>query len=200
MARRVHRPANAARAVSATGGLGGPRRRRREAHEFDDDTATLRGSPIVLVPSISRASSGRNSAHADFWVSRSGVLAFRSLDTEGLRRAAIADTFATALKDSVAHAFAGHSPTSSQIDRYVDALHLEDLALAVACAQGREATQASAVRIHAEDRPTRRSATRSRARGPARPGTPDHRGASTRTRSTGRPASSDCTSFDPDHY
>ena len=47
--------------------------------------------------------------------------------------------FAEALDRSVAKAFAGRSPSASEVDRYCDALRLDDLALACACALGHEA-------------------------------------------------------------
>jgi RNA polymerase sigma-70 factor len=48
------------------------------------------------------------------------------------------DVFASALETSARKAFAS-SPDARQLDRYFDALHLEDLALACACAQGSDA-------------------------------------------------------------
>jgi RNA polymerase sigma-70 factor (ECF subfamily) len=44
--------------------------------------------------------------------------------------------FAEALERSAAKAFAGRAPTPVEVDRYLAALHLADLALACACAQG----------------------------------------------------------------
>jgi RNA polymerase sigma factor (sigma-70 family) len=49
------------------------------------------------------------------------------------------EAFQAVLEASVAHAFAGRTPTSAEIDAYVRALHVEDLALAAACATGQEA-------------------------------------------------------------
>jgi hypothetical protein len=49
------------------------------------------------------------------------------------------EQFAAAIEASVAHAFAGRNRTSGDVDRYVASLHLTDLALASACAAGREA-------------------------------------------------------------
>ena len=49
------------------------------------------------------------------------------------------DAFAAAVEASVARAFAGRSPTPRDLDRYLDSLHAEDLALAAACAAGSEA-------------------------------------------------------------
>jgi RNA polymerase sigma-70 factor (ECF subfamily) len=46
---------------------------------------------------------------------------------------------AEALERSMAKAFAGRTPSTAEIDRYVAALHLADLALACACARGNEA-------------------------------------------------------------
>jgi RNA polymerase sigma factor (sigma-70 family) len=49
------------------------------------------------------------------------------------------DLFQAALDASVAHAFAGQTPSAAEIDRYVQSLHVEDLALAAACAAGQDA-------------------------------------------------------------
>lgn len=46
------------------------------------------------------------------------------------------DLFAQALDRSTARAFAGRNPTPSEIERYHASLHLKDLALACACAEG----------------------------------------------------------------
>ena len=46
------------------------------------------------------------------------------------------EAFADALARSAAKAFAGRSPSDADIDRYQQALHLSDLALACACAEG----------------------------------------------------------------
>src|SRR5688500_11118383 len=46
------------------------------------------------------------------------------------------DLFAQALDRSTAKAFAGRNPTPSEIERYHASLHLKDLALACACAEG----------------------------------------------------------------
>lgn len=46
---------------------------------------------------------------------------------------------AAALSDSLERAFPGQRPTPSDIERYARSLHLEDLALACACADGDEA-------------------------------------------------------------
>lgn len=49
------------------------------------------------------------------------------------------DDFARALTASVTKAFAGQTPTAREVQRYVDSLRHEDLALACACAAGHEA-------------------------------------------------------------
>jgi RNA polymerase sigma factor (sigma-70 family) len=49
------------------------------------------------------------------------------------------ETFAAALERSRAKAFAGRSPTASDLDKYYRSLHLSDLALACACGEGIEA-------------------------------------------------------------
>jgi RNA polymerase sigma factor (sigma-70 family) len=46
-----------------------------------------------------------------------------------------AEAFAEALTASVTHAFRGRERTAAAVDRYVDSLHLPDLALACACLQ-----------------------------------------------------------------
>jgi hypothetical protein len=46
--------------------------------------------------------------------------------------------FAQALEASVEKAFAGAAPRPRELDRYLNGLHLEDLALACACAAGDE--------------------------------------------------------------
>jgi RNA polymerase sigma-70 factor (ECF subfamily) len=49
------------------------------------------------------------------------------------------DAFGAAIDRSVRHAFAGNDvPGAAQIERYLSSLHLEDLALACACAAGHE--------------------------------------------------------------
>ena len=49
------------------------------------------------------------------------------------------ETFAGALEESAGKAFAGRLPGTRELERYLDALHLEDLALACACRAGDEA-------------------------------------------------------------
>jgi RNA polymerase sigma-70 factor (ECF subfamily) len=49
-----------------------------------------------------------------------------------------AEVFSNALERSAEKAFAGRTPSDSELDRYYDSLHLVDLALACACAMGRE--------------------------------------------------------------
>jgi RNA polymerase sigma-70 factor, ECF subfamily len=46
------------------------------------------------------------------------------------------DVFASTLEASARKAFASPNPDAGQLDRYCESLHLEDLALACACAQG----------------------------------------------------------------
>ena len=48
------------------------------------------------------------------------------------------DRFAQSLESSAGRAFAGRSPDSRELERYLDSLHLEDLAIATACAAGDE--------------------------------------------------------------
>lgn len=49
------------------------------------------------------------------------------------------EAWAEALTRSAARAFAGRSPTGTELERYFSSLHLDDLALACACAQGHDA-------------------------------------------------------------
>jgi RNA polymerase sigma-70 factor, ECF subfamily len=48
------------------------------------------------------------------------------------------EVFSNALELSADKAFPGRTPSDSELDRYYDSLHLADLALACACAMGRE--------------------------------------------------------------
>ena len=48
------------------------------------------------------------------------------------------EVFSNALERSAEKAFAGRTPSESELERYYDSLHLVDLALACACAMGRE--------------------------------------------------------------
>jgi len=48
------------------------------------------------------------------------------------------EVFTNALERSAEKMFAGRSPSDAEIDKYYDSLHLADLALACACAMGRE--------------------------------------------------------------
>jgi RNA polymerase sigma-70 factor (ECF subfamily) len=58
----------------------------------------------------------------------------------GAERWALSEAeLAAAIGSSVRRAFAGGEPSKREVDRYVASLHLEDLALAAACALGRDA-------------------------------------------------------------
>jgi len=48
------------------------------------------------------------------------------------------DDFAAALRRSVDHRFTGRPPSAAEVEQYLESLHLEDLALACACARGHE--------------------------------------------------------------
>ena len=48
------------------------------------------------------------------------------------------EVFSNALERSAEKAFGGRAPSDIELDRYFDSLHLSDLALACACAMGRE--------------------------------------------------------------
>jgi RNA polymerase sigma factor (sigma-70 family) len=71
---------------------------------------------------------------------------FRRADAQrwNLPRARWAET----LESSVDRAFAGKSPSAREVERYVESLHLEDLALAGACAAGEDAAWEHFVREH----------------------------------------------------
>jgi RNA polymerase sigma-70 factor, ECF subfamily len=58
------------------------------------------------------------------------------------------ERFAVALEVSVARAFSGEVPDSRQLEKYLTSLHLEDLALACACADGNERAWEHFVREH----------------------------------------------------
>jgi RNA polymerase sigma-70 factor (ECF subfamily) len=58
------------------------------------------------------------------------------------------DLFVAALDRSVRHAFPATVPAPGDVDRYVNALHLEDLALATACAAGIEAAWEHFIQDH----------------------------------------------------
>ncbi|HYE87657.1 MAG TPA: hypothetical protein VEA16_14945, partial [Vicinamibacterales bacterium] len=49
------------------------------------------------------------------------------------------DVFTNALERSAEKTFAARAPSDTELDRYYDSLHLADLALACACAMGKEA-------------------------------------------------------------
>jgi RNA polymerase sigma-70 factor (ECF subfamily) len=55
------------------------------------------------------------------------------------RWAVARETFAAALERSVSRAFSESPPATRDLEHYLDALHLEDLALACACADGHDA-------------------------------------------------------------
>src|SRR5918992_3199572 len=57
-------------------------------------------------------------------------------DAGAERWAVTPEIFAAALERSSAKAFAGRTPAPSEIDKYYRSLHLSDLALACACAEG----------------------------------------------------------------
>lgn len=63
-----------------------------------------------------------------------GARLYRDSDAE--RWGVTQEVFAQALDRSTANAFAGRTPTPAEIERYHGSLHLKDLALACACAEG----------------------------------------------------------------
>ena len=58
--------------------------------------------------------------------------------SDAIRWKVPAEVLSNALERSAEKAFAGRSPSEAELDRYFDALHLADLALACACAMGRD--------------------------------------------------------------
>jgi len=60
-------------------------------------------------------------------------------DADAARWGVAPEAFALALERSSAKAFAGRTPSSSELDRYYRSLHLSDLALACACDEGNDA-------------------------------------------------------------
>ena len=56
--------------------------------------------------------------------------------SDAIRWKVPAEVLSNALERSAEKAFAGRSPSEAELDRYFDALHLTDLALACACATG----------------------------------------------------------------
>jgi RNA polymerase sigma-70 factor (ECF subfamily) len=58
------------------------------------------------------------------------------------------DAFAAALARSARHAFSGSPPSGADVERHVEALQLEDLALATACAVGIDAAWEHFIREH----------------------------------------------------
>jgi RNA polymerase sigma-70 factor len=67
----------------------------------------------------------------------SGTLVDRLYRQSGATRWTLPiDRFARALETSAAKAFAGKNPSDRDVERYAASLHLEDLALACACADG----------------------------------------------------------------
>ena len=93
--------------------------------------------------SKTRAPLGAKRATFGVNVTSNGVWQLDIADVRRLYRQAKADrwsvpldAFATSLALSARHAFAGNHPAPAQLARYLDSLHLEDLALACACAEG----------------------------------------------------------------
>jgi RNA polymerase sigma-70 factor (ECF subfamily) len=77
------------------------------------------------------------------------ALAARVYDRARAARWALSpDTFAETLDRSARHAFAGATPAPSAVERYVESLHLEDLALATACAAGIDAAWEHFIQEH----------------------------------------------------
>jgi RNA polymerase sigma-70 factor, ECF subfamily len=68
--------------------------------------------------------------------------------TEGGRWGVTPRAFADALAASAHRAFADRHPTPKELERFCESLHLEDLALATACAEGDEAAWEHFVREH----------------------------------------------------
>jgi len=76
-------------------------------------------------------------------------LARRFLDrTEGGRWGVTPRAFADALATSASRRFADHDPAPKELERYCESLHLADLVLATACAEGHDAAWEHFVREH----------------------------------------------------
>jgi RNA polymerase sigma-70 factor, ECF subfamily len=76
-------------------------------------------------------------------------LAERLLERSGGGRWGLtADAFAGALERSAGRAFADRQPSARELERFCESLHLADLALATACAEGHEAAWEHFVREH----------------------------------------------------
>src|SRR5262245_49172424 len=58
------------------------------------------------------------------------------------------ESFSYALEASASRAFSGGPPSSRALTRYLESLHLEDLALACACSLGNEAAWEHFIRDH----------------------------------------------------
>jgi RNA polymerase sigma-70 factor (ECF subfamily) len=67
-----------------------------------------------------------------------GVVARLWRRAEAVRWALAEPDFGAALERSAAQRFRGHAPSARELEQYFDALHLDDLALACACARGSE--------------------------------------------------------------
>jgi RNA polymerase sigma-70 factor len=73
------------------------------------------------------------------WVAVSGGLVEKlARRAHAARWGLEADEFAASLRRSVAHHFSGRLSSPAEVEQYLESLHLEDLALACACARGRE--------------------------------------------------------------
>lgn len=68
--------------------------------------------------------------------------------TQAVRWGLSREAFASAIEHSVRHAFADREPSASDVEQYLEKLHLDDLALAAACASGAEAAWDHFVREH----------------------------------------------------
>lgn len=99
---------------------------------------SIRSSTISPVPEVPHLDSGLSPAVID--------ALFRTADAErwGLTRGEFADVLGV----SVQRAFAKGEPSRREVERYVRGLHLADLALACACALGREHAWDHFVREH----------------------------------------------------
>lgn len=67
-----------------------------------------------------------------------GLVAALARRAQAARWGLDADDFAAALRRSAARRFTGRPPSAAEVQHYLESLHLEDLALACACAHGHE--------------------------------------------------------------
>ena len=81
-------------------------------------------------------------------VAQSALVARLYRGSSAARWAVPLEDFRAALDASAAHAFAGRAPSDADVARHLTSLHLDDLALALACAAGHDAAWDHFIREH----------------------------------------------------